>query len=149
MPFVGVGSVPTFADLRSLSLLGGALACLTGGCASTRSDETRVAAAEAVSLGNPAGGVPDSLIVSFDRPPRLINREQVRRALAGHYPQTLSSAGIGGTVDVLLHIGVDGRVIETGVAKSSGSAQLDRAAQRVGLAMRFRPAEAEGTPPPL
>ena len=72
--------------------------------------------------------------------PMLRNPEDVTRALRREYPVNLRDAGIGGTVALLVHIDVDGRVTESRVGETSGYAALDAAALRVADVMRFRPA---------
>ncbi len=72
--------------------------------------------------------------------PTLSNPESVTRALRREYPPTLRDAGIGGTVHLLVHIDLDGRVTESRVGETSGLSALDAAALRVADVMRFRPA---------
>ena len=72
--------------------------------------------------------------------PTLRNPGNVTRALRREYPPTLRDAGIGGTVHLLVHIDMDGRVMESRVGETSGMSALDAAALRVADVMRFRPA---------
>jgi periplasmic protein TonB len=72
--------------------------------------------------------------------PELQNRREVEQVLQRNYPPRLRDAGIGGTPTVHLFIDVDGRVINTVLATSSGRAELDEAAVAVARVMRFSPA---------
>jgi TonB family protein len=76
----------------------------------------------------------------FEVAPRLTNPEEFARALMRAYPVSLRSAGIGGTVTLLVHIDESGRVLEARVDSDSGYQRLDETAlDLVGL-MRFTPA---------
>jgi TonB family protein len=72
--------------------------------------------------------------------PQLTNAPRVVEALRDHYPPLLRDAGITGTVQVWLHIDVDGRVTDARVHRSSGYEALDRAALRVVEWMEFNAA---------
>jgi TonB family protein len=72
--------------------------------------------------------------------PRLLNSDEVTRALVRNYPAFLRDAGVGGDVLIWLLIDENGRVIDTDVRESSGHAALDKAAMEVGEVMRFSPA---------
>ena len=87
----------------------------------------------------------------LDRPtpptkkPRLLNRNAVAKALVRNYPPGLRNAGIGGRIDVWLHVNEQGAVDQARVHKSSGFPELDRAALQVARVMVYAPAEdAEG-----
>ena len=71
--------------------------------------------------------------------PVLRNRDNVRAALARFYPPMLKDAGVGGETLIWLLIDEKGLVMKTQVKKSSGYAQLDDAALKVGAMMRFSP----------
>ena len=61
-----------------------------------------------------------------------------------HYPAEAVKAGREGTVTLAFEIGVDGKVVESKVRKSSGYADLDEAA-RTGIALcTFKPASENG-----
>lgn len=64
------------------------------------------------------------------------------------YPASAARNGETGTVNLALLIGVDGRVTDSKVQKSSGSRALDRAAQSALSLCKFKPAMAGGTPEP-
>lgn len=64
------------------------------------------------------------------------------------YPAAAARNGETGTVSLALLIGTDGRVTDSKVQKSSGSRDLDRAAQRALSLCQFKPAMANGTPQP-
>lgn len=72
--------------------------------------------------------------------PSLRNPEAVERILQREYPSILRDAGIGGQVQLLVHIDEAGRVQEARVGESSGHPQLDAAALRAVEDFQFRPA---------
>jgi protein TonB len=76
----------------------------------------------------------------FTVAPRVLNAEEVVRAMRREYPSVLRDAGIGGTVKVLFSIDDDGRVLETSIEVGSGYAALDEAALAVADVIRFSPA---------
>jgi protein TonB len=68
-------------------------------------------------------------------------------APAPTYPREPLNEGITGTVELELLIGVDGRVLEARVVRSSGNRQLDSAARDTVLRQwRFQPATRDGVP---
>ena len=93
--------------------------------------------------GRQSGVEPDS---SAKMPPRLLNPEQVNRALTQEYPTALKEAGIGGITMVRLFVDEEGVVRDQVVAESSGHAMLDRAALRVARYAWFTPANVGGEP---
>lgn len=82
----------------------------------------------------------------WDVPPRLLNPDEVMRALERVYPPLLRDAGITGTVGLLVHIDAAGKVLEARVGTSSGYASLDAAALGVVDGFRFRPAQNRDVP---
>lgn len=88
----------------------------------------------------PSGAADRKRFVPYDRAPRLENEEEVRRLLERLYPRELRAAGVGGRVELWLHVDQTGAVSEAEVKTSSGDPRLDDAARRVGEAMRFEPA---------
>lgn len=72
--------------------------------------------------------------------PEILNVDEVQREMARLYPPALRDAGIGGTVELALHIDEEGRVLEARVASSSGHRSLDAAALDLSDALRFSPA---------
>lgn len=72
--------------------------------------------------------------------PRLLNTEQVRRALSNNYPQLLKDSGIGGQALVWVLLGEDGRVERAQLKVSSGHPALDDVALKIAPTMRFSPA---------
>lgn len=72
--------------------------------------------------------------------PRLLNPEDVDRAIAREYPRVQKGAGIGGTTVVRLFVDEEGCVRHMIVKESSGNEGLDRAALRVLGVARFAPA---------
>lgn len=68
-------------------------------------------------------------------------------APAPTYPRDPLNEGITGTVELELLVGVDGRVLEARVVRSSGNRQLDSAARDTVLRQwRFQPATHDGVP---
>ncbi|MGD2045239.1 MAG: energy transducer TonB [Gemmatimonadota bacterium] len=80
-------------------------------------------------------------------PPRLINGDEVEAAIEAAYPPQLRDAGIGGVVRLSLLVGRDGVPIDSRLLRTSGSADLDRAARRVIPVLRFSPALNRGGEP--
>lgn len=68
------------------------------------------------------------------------------RTPAPDYPARALMRGEGGTALVIVHIGPDGVPTATELAQSSGSRDLDRAAQSAVRRWRFEPAMADGRP---
>ena len=62
------------------------------------------------------------------------------------YPEALACAGVGGTVQLRVNIGTDGKVGQVEVQQSSGNADLDQVAARAVRNWKFRPAMNAGTP---
>lgn len=81
--------------------------------------------------------------------PRLINRDEVARALESHYPALLRDAGIGGRVLVSFFVISDGSIYERRLVESSGHPALDDAAMGVADVMRFAPALNRDRPVPV
>lgn len=80
-------------------------------------------------------------------PPRLINGDEVQAAISAEYPPRLREAGIGGVVRLSLLVGRDGVPTDSRLLQSSGNADLDRAARRVAVVLRFSPAvDRDGRP---
>lgn len=73
-----------------------------------------------------------------DRPPRLINREEVLASLRRFYPELERRAGREGRVVVELVIGIDWLVHGIDIVNSAGEL-FDQAARSVGKLMRFEP----------
>jgi len=72
--------------------------------------------------------------------PRLLNPQDVQRALERAYPPALRDAGLGGTVSLLVHVGEDGAVLGERVGETSGFGPIDQAALGLTSIMRFSPA---------
>ena len=68
------------------------------------------------------------------RPPVIADT----RACAPTYPATAYSNGESGTVQLALLVGVEGRVVESKVLKSSGHPELDKAARRALSQCKFK-----------
>ncbi|MEX2048727.1 MAG: M56 family metallopeptidase [Gemmatimonadota bacterium] len=76
----------------------------------------------------------------FTTAPRILNVEEVQRALVAGYPPLLRNAGIGGTARVWFFIDTTGAVGNVLVEESSGHEALDQAALEVARTYRFEPA---------
>lgn len=84
--------------------------------------------------------VKDSGFFPFTLAPRVLNTDEVVRAMTREYPTTLRDAAIGGTVNVIFSIDEDGSVMNTVIGQTSGYDALDRAALAVADVIRFSPA---------
>jgi protein TonB len=62
------------------------------------------------------------------------------------YPEALACAGVGGTVQLRVNIGTDGRIGQVEVQQGSGNADLDAVAAKAVRAWTFRPAMQMGQP---
>lgn len=100
-----------------------------------------VSEARAVEVAE-AGGDPDArpTFIPYDRPPRLRNAAEVSEALKARYPSELEEGGVGGTVQLWMHVDETGSVEETRVKETSGHPELDDAAREVAASMEFLPA---------
>jgi protein TonB len=72
--------------------------------------------------------------------PLLLNAEQIEEAIAAEYPEQLRADGVGGTVRLRLFVDTEGVPEEVRLLDSSGYPQLDAAASRVAIFLRFSPA---------
>lgn len=88
----------------------------------------------------------DPVKVVFTVAPELTNRARIKSILLRRYPARLRNAGIQGTVLLQLWIDEQGEVTRHEMARSSGSAELDRIAQEVIDLMEFSPAFNMGEP---
>lgn len=71
--------------------------------------------------------------------PRLLNADEVLAGLRRLYPESERQAGREGTVIIVIHIGLDGAVSTSDIARPASPA-FDAAAQKVGALMKFSPA---------
>lgn len=71
--------------------------------------------------------------------PRLLNRDEVMASLRRFYPESERQAGREGAVVIVIHLGMDGLVSSSDIARTASPA-FDAAAQKVGALMRFSPA---------
>lgn len=71
--------------------------------------------------------------------PRLLNRDEVLAGMRRLYPESERQAGREGAVVITIHIGDDGRVSSSDIARAASPA-FDEAARKVGALMRFSPA---------
>ena len=81
--------------------------------------------------------------------PEITNQDEIVEALNGEYPENFREQGIGGRVVVLFYIDETGRVLDTRVARSSGSEPLDEAALRVADVYEFTAALNRDDPVPV
>ena len=73
--------------------------------------------------------------------PMLTNRGEAAEAIVANYPRLLKDAGLGGEVLMWFFIDDEGTVLDARVAKTSGFADLDAAAQKVAGILEFTPAK--------
>jgi protein TonB len=78
--------------------------------------------------------------VGETRLPELLDPDGSERLIERYYPRELQSAGMGGTVVLLMWVDSTGAVVEASVAESSGFERLDRAALAAAPLLRFAPA---------
>ncbi len=71
--------------------------------------------------------------------PRLLNRDEVLASLKRFYPESERQAGREGVVIVVIHLGTDGLVSSSDIARTASPA-FDEAAKKVAALMRFSPA---------
>jgi TonB family protein len=76
----------------------------------------------------------------FTVAPRILNVDEVQRAMVREYPALLRDAGIGGTVRVYFFIDENGTVRDRRIDQSSGHPALDQVALAVAEVYRFSPA---------
>jgi TonB family protein len=69
--------------------------------------------------------------------PRILNVDEVQRAMVREYPALLRDAGIGGTVRVYFFIDENGQVGDRRIDQSSGHQALDDVALAVAQVYRF------------
>jgi TonB family protein len=72
--------------------------------------------------------------------PSLLNRNDVARALVKEYPANLRARHVSGTVLLWVMLDTAGVVKRVELKTSSGYAEMDEAAKRVAVEMRFTPA---------
>lgn len=107
-----------------------------------RGDEEQPRLVETAPPPPPAAPAPPPRPVA----PVATSQPQPVSSPAPKYPPQALRNGDRGTVMVSAEIGVDGTPSEVGVARSSGSRLLDRAAVDAVRHWRFRPAMADGRP---
>lgn len=102
---------------------------------------------------DPAPADPGPVVEAPPAPPSTNTGEMFSAALANagdcekpDYPAKAARNGETGTVSLALLIGPDGRVSDSKIQKSSGSRELDRAAQNALSLCTFKPAMANGAP---
>ncbi len=89
--------------------------------------------------GGGGGGGGDGLLGGdVDSPPTPVSKMQP------NYPSSLLSKGIGGKVLVTCVVDENGKVVSTTIKKSSGTAELDKAAVNAVTKWKFKPAQKAG-----
>lgn len=84
--------------------------------------------------------------IPYDVAPELENPSEVQETLQDRYPEALRNSGVGGNVVLWIHVGEEGRVLDSRVQRSSGYRALDAAAREVVRTMEFSPALNRGDP---
>lgn len=77
-------------------------------------------------------------------PPEIWDRAASRRVVSRFYPPELAEQEIGGVVGLLIFVDSEGRPAQFRVNRSSGLAELDRAALMAAPRLRFLPARRNG-----
>jgi protein TonB len=88
--------------------------------------------------GGGGGGGGGLLGSDMDSPPTPVSKIQP------NYPSSLLSKGIGGKVLVTCVVDENGKVVSTSIKKSSGNAELDKAAVNAVTKWKFKPAQKAG-----
>ena len=102
--------------------------------------------AEGITLPKRIDPDGDPHFTPFTKRPEVRNREVLQDLLRRNYPPLLRDAGVGGTVFAWALIDETGNVIKTKLKESSGHDALDQAGLKVVEAMKWVPAEHNGTP---
>lgn len=110
----------------------------------------RLACAAVCAMGIVAGPLPaqtEERGTDENRPPRVINADEVSDAVRQYYPVQLRKRGVAGVTRVKVFVSERGMPDKVQVVAKSGARELDRAALTIARAMRFSPAEsADGVP---
>lgn len=95
-----------------------------------------------------AGIDPESPVFVFveESPLRLLNSDEISRAVSETYPPDLRDAGVSTTVTVGLRVQPDGTTDDRVVVRTSGYDPADAAAMAVVERMEFAPPELDGCP---
>lgn len=110
----------------------------------TRSTDEATPPMVTPAAGGTAGPAPEP--AARPAPVRVAAVVDARACKRPDYPRNALRNGETGTVTLALLIGTDGKVVESKVEGSSGSRELDRAAQ-AGLSLcRFQPGTVDGVP---
>ena len=88
--------------------------------------------------GGGGGGGGGLIGNDMDSPPTPVSKIQP------NYPSSLLSKGIGGKVLVTCVVDENGKVVSTSIKKSSGNAELDKAAVNAVTKWKFKPAQKAG-----
>ena len=98
----------------------------------------------------PKPPAPPDLPVSVQAPPPMVRTSAVINASHSCetplYPSVSKRMQESGTVQLRFHVGVDGKVLESEVEKSSGYKRLDEAARSALSKCQFKPATVDGRP---
>lgn len=78
--------------------------------------------------------------IPYDRPPRILNVEELVTAVQAAYPEDLRARGVEGRVEIWMYVDANGVVANQEVKTSSGNEALDTAAAQALRTARFRPA---------
>ena len=82
----------------------------------------------------------------YTQAPKLVNEQNVVRAITRHYPPKLREQRISGTAVMWLFLDEKGNVQTIRLRRTSGYPELDRAAQQVARVMRFEAARNRSVP---
>ncbi|GAB1596174.1 energy transducer TonB [Lysobacter claricitrinus] len=93
-----------------------------------------------VALAACSEGAPPPAPIGRSAPPTAVNTPPPV------YPEAIACAGVGGTVQLRVLIGVDGHIGQTELVTGSGNRDLDAAAQTAVRGWTFNPALQAGRP---
>lgn len=96
----------------------------------------------------PSPAVPEAPAAAVAGPARRAPVVKASACRMPEYPSTSARLGETGTVVLQLLVGIDGKVTDSKVEKSSGHERLDRAAQKALSLCKFEPGTADGVPVP-
>lgn len=78
--------------------------------------------------------------VVFTKPPEILNKGEIVRAMLHNYPAAARDRGIGGTVYLRVFVDEHGIEHDLQISRSSGNDLLDDAARKIVAIYRFSPA---------
>lgn len=77
---------------------------------------------------------------------RLLNADELRRAVQRRYPESLREQGTEGRVGLLIHVTASGTVDQVRIDQPSAHPEFNRVAKELGFVPRYRPPRRRGSP---